>query len=204
RWHQMAVLLNAASALDWVLQGTGARGIDAALHGAERRGLRRHTPFFLPYLSGERTPYNDPDSRGVFFGMTADTEAADLLLAVLEGVALAFVDGMEVLLEAGSSIEEICVTGGGSRSLYWGKLLASALNRPLSYRQGSEVGAAFGAARLARMCATAEAPESVCSQPQLSLVMEPDVQLRSLLHERRPLFSRLYCDLKDTFKEFTQ
>ncbi|MCL2660939.1 MAG: xylulokinase, partial [Acidobacteriaceae bacterium] len=103
RWHQMAVLLNAASALDWVLQVTGAHDIDAALHAAEHRGLRRHTPFFLPYLSGERTPHNDPDSRGVFFGMTADTEAADLLLAVLEGVALAFVDGMEVLLEAGSS-----------------------------------------------------------------------------------------------------
>lgn len=204
RWHQMAVLLSAASALDWVLHLTGSQDIDVALLAAERRGLRRHTPYFLPYLSGERTPHNDPDSRGVFFGMTADTEAADLVLAVLEGVALAFVDGLEVLLEAGSFIGEISVTGGGSRSSYWGKLLASVLQRPLSYRKGSEVGATFGAARLARLAVTRESTESVCTQPPLSQMIEPDANLSSLIAERRPIFTHLYRDLKNTFKEFSK
>ena len=204
RWHQMAVLLSAASALDWVVELTGGKSIDASLLAAEQKGLRRSSPFFLPYLSGERTPHNDPNCRGVFFGMTADTDAADLVLAVLEGVALAFVDGQEVLLEAGSSIGDISVTGGGSRSIFWGRILAAALNRPLSYRQGSEVGAAFGAARLARMAATGEAAASICALPQLVRTVEPETDLAALIEERRPIFTNLYRNLKSTFKELSQ
>lgn len=203
RWHQMAVLLSAASALEWVLRLVGISDIDECLKLVEERGIRRNSIFFLPYLSGERTPHNDPDCRGVFFGMTAGTDATDLVLAVLEGVSFAFQDGLDVLLEAGSSISDICVTGGGSRSLYWGRLLAAVLKRPLSYRQGSEVGAAFGAARLARLAATGELPEAVCTQPRVAHTVEPDTELTALLAERRPIFSNLYRNLKDTFKEFS-
>jgi xylulokinase len=204
RWHQMAVLLSAASALDWVIVLTGFSSVEEGLRAAEDRGAARHAPLFLPYLSGERTPHNDPESRGVFFGMTAETSAADLVHAMLEGVALAFVDGLEVLLETGGSIGEICVTGGGSRSLYWGRLLASALDRPLSYRQGSEIGAAFGAARLARLAATGEAVEAVCTQPPVSNVVNPEPALSSLLAERRAIFTRMYRDLRNAFKEFSR
>lgn len=204
RWHQMAVLLSAASALDWVLSLAGVSNIDECLAEVEKRGIRRNSVFFLPYLSGERTPHNDADCRGVFFGMTADTDALDLVLAVLEGVALAFADGQEVLLEAGSMIEDICVTGGGSRSRYWGRILAAALNRPLSYRQGSEVGAAFGAARLARLAVTGEAMASVCTQPAIQHVIEPERELSALLAERRPIFTELYKNLKNTFKELSR
>jgi xylulokinase len=204
RWHQMAVLLSAASALDWVIALTGFSNVEEGLLAAERRGANRHTPLFLPYLSGERTPHNDPDSRGVFFGMTAETSAADFVYAVLEGVALAFVDGLDVLLEAGSSIDEISVTGGGSRSPYWGRLLASALNRPLTYREGSEIGAAFGAARLARLAVSSEAVEAVCTEPPVLHVVDPDPALCSLLAERRTIFTRLYRDLRNAFKEFTR
>ena len=204
RWHQMAVLLSAASALDWVVELTGSKSIDASLLAAEKKGLSRSTPFFLPYLSGERTPHNDPHSRGVFFGLTAGSDAADLALAVLEGVALAFVDGQQVLLEAGSSIGDVSVSGGGSRSLFWGRILASALNRPLSYREGGEVGAAFGAARLARIAASGEAPEAVCTLPPLVRTVLPEPGLAALLAERRTIFTRLYRDLKNAFKEFSQ
>src|SRR5439155_1506664 len=82
----------------------------------------------------ERTPYNDPNARGVFFGIRSDTDAVELAVAVLEGVALAFADGLDVLLEKGGSINAISVTGGGARLPYWGQLLAAALNRPLTYR----------------------------------------------------------------------
>ena len=204
RWHQMSVMLSAASALDWVLRLTGIGNAEESIRATEARGLRRAAPYFLPYLSGERTPHNDPDCRGVFFGMTADTDAVDLVHAVLEGVAMAFVDGMDVLLETGSSIDEICVTGGGSRSPYWGRLLAAALRRPLTYRQASEVGAAFGAARLARLAATGESIDSVCVQPPVTSVIEPDTDLASLLAERRAIFTHLYRDLKNTFKEFSK
>jgi xylulokinase len=204
RWHQMAVLLTAASALDWVVRLTGRSDPENLLAAAQARGLRRGAPFFLPYLSGERTPHNDPYCRGVFFGMTSDTTDADLAVAVLEGVALAFADGMDVLLEGGGEIGDISVTGGGARSPYWGQLLAAALNRPLTYRQGGEIGAAFGAARLARMALSGEVPETCCPAPPVRHVVEPNAELSTLLADRRRIFTRLYRDLKNAFEEFSK
>jgi xylulokinase len=93
------------------------------------------------------------------------------------------------------------MTGGGARLPFWGRLLAAAVNRPLSYRAGSEVGAALGAARLARLAATGEAPESVCTLPPLRFKVEPEADLAALLAERRVLFRGLYQDLKQRFQE---
>ena len=73
RWHQMSVMLSAASVLDWVARLTGETNLPRLVESAQARGLSRQSPFFLPYLSGERTPHNDPHSRGVFFGITPDT-----------------------------------------------------------------------------------------------------------------------------------
>ena len=201
QWHQMSVMLSAASALDWVARLTGESDLPQLVAAARARGLSRHAPFFLPYLSGERTPHNDPNSRGVFFGMSADTAATDLVLAVLEGVAFAFADGMDVLLEKGGSVGEISVTGGGARLPYWGELIAAALERPLTYRRGGEVGAALGAARLARLAVRGEPAEEVCVAPPIERVVEPDAALSSLLAVRRRTFVRLYQDLKNTFVE---
>jgi xylulokinase len=204
RWHQMAVLLSAASALDWAAQLLGERDLQALVARAQARGLKRDTPFFLPYLSGERTPHNDPASRGVLFGVSSATSAVDLTLAVLEGVALAFADGLDVLLEAGGAITEISVTGGGARLPYWGQLLAAALGRALTYRQGSEQSAALGAARLGRLALTGEAAEDLCRAPPVVRVIEPEHALAELLAARRPTFQHLYRDLRDSFAEFAQ
>jgi xylulokinase len=204
RWHQMAVMLSAASVLDWVAQLTGEKDLLRLVPAAHTRGLTRQAPFFLPYLSGERTPHNDAHARGVFFGMRSDTDAADLALAAMEGVALAFVDGMDVLLEKGGSIGDITVTGGGARLAYWGDLLASALNRPLAYRTGSEVGAALGAARLARLALGTDRVEEVCTAPPIDRVVQPDPALAALLAARRHTFVQLYQDLKNTFAEYPE
>ncbi len=199
RWHQMAVLLSAASALDWIAGVTGHSDLRALVLAAQETGLRRDSPFFLPYLSGERTPHNDARARGVFFGLSHGTSAADLTCAVLEGVALAFADGLEVL---GGGIGAINLVGGGARFGYWAELLSAALNRPLTFRRSGDVGAAFGAARLARLALTQEVPDVVCAPPEISHVIEPGAALAALLAERRPLFQRLYRDLKATFTEF--
>jgi xylulokinase len=204
RWHQMSVMLSASCALDWIATVTGNSNLQDFVNAAEEQGLHRQSPFFLPYLSGERTPHNDPSSRGVFFGMTSDTTAAALGLAVLEGVAFGFADGMDVLLEGGGEIDEISLTGGGARFSYWGKILASALNRPLVYRQSSEVGAAFGAARLGRLALTGEKADLVCVAPPARQMIEPAPELSGKLRERRPIFIRLYRDLKNTFSEFSR
>jgi len=203
RWHQMSVMLSAAATLDWVGQLTGEPDVRRLVESARSRRLNRHSPFFLPYLAGERTPHNDPHARGVFFGITADTNAADLTAAVLEGVALAFADGLDVLVEKGGWVDEISVTGGGARLPYWGELLAAALGRPLVYREGSEVGAALGAARLARLAVSGERVEEVCVPPPVDRVVQPDAALASLLAMRRPTFVRLYSDLKSRFEEYS-
>ena len=203
RWHQMSVMLSAASTLDWVAQITQQADLPSLVEAAKARGLGRHTPLFLPYLTGERTPHNDPDARGVFFGLRADTDATDLVVAVLEGVALAFADGLDVLLEKGGSIGEISVTGGGARLPYWGELLAAALNRPLTYRLGGEVGAALGAARLARLALGVDRVEDVCVAPPIGRVVKPDAGLASLMSMRRRTFLRLYQDLRNTFVEYS-
>jgi xylulokinase len=203
RWHQMAVMLSAASVLDWVAQLTGQYDLPRLVESAKAQGLNRQSPFFLPYLSGERTPYNDPNARGVFFGIRPDTTAADLTGAVLEGVALAFADGLDVLVEKGGTVGDITVTGGGARLPYWGELLAAALNRPMTYRSGGEVGAALGAARLARLALGTERPEDVCVAPPVERVVQPEAGLASLLAVRRRTFVRLYEDLKSTFVEYS-
>jgi xylulokinase len=203
RWHQMSVMLSAASVLDWVSQLTGEKDLPRLVESARARGLSRQSPVFLPYLSGERTPHNDPHARGVFFGIRADTDAADLTVAALEGVALAFADGLDVLLEKGGSIGDITVTGGGARLPYWGELLAAALTRPLAYRTGSEVGAALGAARLARLALGGDRVEDVCTAPPIGRVVQPDAALADLLATRRRTFVRLYQDLKNTFVEYS-
>ncbi len=203
RWHQMSVMLSAASVLDWAAGLTGRTDLPAFVESARDRGIERHSAFFLPYLSGERTPHNDAAARGVFFGVRADTGANELAGAVLEGVALAFADGLDVLLENGGSIDEITVTGGGARLPYWGELLAAALNRPLTYRVGGEVGAALGAARLARLAVGNEPVEQVCTTPPVGRVIEPNAALAELLAGRRRIFVRLYQDLKKTFVEYS-
>jgi xylulokinase len=197
-WHQMSVMLSAASCLTWVARATGAAD-EASLLAEIEASDRDSDVIFLPYLSGERTPHDDPDARGVLFGLTHDTDRAALGRAVLEGVAFALVDGQDALVAAGAAIEEVAVIGGGARSAYWGRILASALGRPLGYHAGGETGAGFGAARLARLAATGEEPEAVCLPPPLERTIAPDPVLQDRYTRRRELFRRLYSDLRTAF-----
>jgi xylulokinase len=202
RWHQMAVMLSAASCIDWVAALAGYADVPAAVAAAEARGLRADTPMFLPYLSGERTPHNDPRARGTFFRMDNETGSADLVVAVLEGVAHGLAEGLDALLAAGGSVDEISVVGGGARLPYWLRLLATVLGRPLLLRSGSEVGAALGAARLAQLAHTGADPDAACTAPPVVRVVEPDPALAALLQARAPMYSRLYASLKDLYQEF--
>ena len=203
RWHQMSVMLTAASALDWSATLLGFEDLRSAVAAAESRGLHAHTPLFLPYLNGERTPHNDPFARGVFFGMTGATSRADLVVAVLEGVALAFADGLDTLLTAGGNVGAITAVGGGTRHALWLDYLAAALDRPLMIRRGGEAGAALGAARLGRLAVTREDPAVVCTPPPVAAEIIPKADLVERLQRRRPHFTDLYLQLKRPFLEFS-
>jgi len=197
RWHQMSVTLSAASCLTWVAALTGARDEAALLDEIDARDRPSEEGlFFLPYLSGERTPHNDPGATGAFVGLRHEHDRADLGRAVLEGVAFALADGQRALTLAGAEITEVSVIGGGARSRLWGQILAAALDRPLVYRTGAAVGPALGAARLGRLALGEDTPEAVCTKPPVAFAIEVDPVLRDLTTERIETFRALYPRLR--------
>jgi xylulokinase len=200
-WHQMSVMLSAASCLSWAAKLTGSENEAALLAKIDASTSRNERLLFLPYLSGERTPHNDPHAAGVLFGIDHATDAAALGRAVLEGVAFAFADGQDALLAAGGDIETVSVIGGGSRSVLWGTILASALDRPLIYRKGGEVGPALGAARLARIGLTNEPLADVCAELPEDFIALPDAALRAQYSTSRSRFVNLYPALRESFRD---
>ncbi len=199
-WHQMSVILSAASCLSWLSEILGAE-VETLLDEAAAADRDTGSLIFLPYLTGERTPHNDANAMGVFFGLTAATARADLTRAVLEGVAFAFADGQAALQAAGTEIGETSVIGGGARSQFWGRILAAVLGRTLTYHSGGEVGPAFGAARLGRLAATGEDPKSVCTRPPTAGVVDPDPGLQDRYQARWARFRDLYPTLRGHFAE---
>ena len=189
-WHQMSVHLSAASCIDWVARLTGASGPAEVFARAEQAGAGNGPELFLPYLSGERTPHNDPQVRGAFLHLDNDTEPNRLAQAVLEGVALA--DGLDVLREVGAEVGELAVIGGGARSRYWGETIAAAMEVPLVYLQGGEVGPALGAARLAQIAIDGGIPAEICVAPPVSHVITPDAALTARLAPKKAAFRAAY------------
>lgn len=176
-WHQMSVHLSAASCIDWAARFCGVDGPAAFFALAEQTGPAAGPELFLPYLSGERTPHNDPHVRGAFLSMSHETDPGRLASAVLEGVAFALADGLDALREAGSTLSALSVIGGGARSTHWGRIIAAALGVPLVYHEGGEVGPALGAARLAQIAVTGASVADVCTRPPVHQVIEPDAML---------------------------
>jgi xylulokinase len=174
--------------------GLDVQGFFAA---AEAAGPAAGPELFLPYLSGERTPHNDPHVRGSFLGLGNETDAGRLAAAVLEGVAFAHADGLAALREAGTRLEELAVIGGGARSRYWGTILAASLDARLVYLDGAEVGPALGAAKLAQLAVTGRSATEVCTRPPVVHVVEPDPALADRLAPKLDRFRRAYAAIKD-------
>ena len=200
RWHQMSVMLSAAASLAWAAELLRFDDVAQLIDCAERAN-ERSTPIFLPYLTGERTPHADAHAKGVFFGMTADTGTAELARSVLDGVAMGLRDGVDIILAAGSQVESFTVVGGGSKSPYWGRLIAAALERPLVYRESGAVGPALGAARLAQIACGDGTVQGTCAPPPIVDTVEPEADLGHYFAERLPRFRNLYSALKRSFRD---
>jgi xylulokinase len=191
-WHQMSVHLSAAACVDWAARLTGAAGPAELFARAEASGAGVGQELFVPYLSGERTPHNDPHVRGAFLQLDNETDAGRIAQAVLEGVAFALADGMDALREAGTRVEQLSVIGGGARSAYWGQIIAAALDLPLVYLKGGEVGPALGAAQLARAAVEGCDAAEVCQAPPVDRVIRPDSALRASLARKQDQFRSAY------------
>ncbi|MGB3390040.1 MAG: FGGY-family carbohydrate kinase, partial [Pseudaminobacter sp.] len=194
-WHQMGVILSATDSLNWL---AGITGKDAADLAAELGGdLKAPTGvFFLPYLSGERTPHNDALVRGAFIGLGHETDQAALTQAVVEGVAFAFRDSLEALRKAGTELSRVTAIGGGSRSRYWLKAIAIALGVPVDIPADGDFGAAFGAARLGLIAAENADPLAVCSTPETAETIEPDAALTGAFLDAYQRYRALYPAIK--------
>ncbi len=173
-WHQMGVILAATDALNWYagLLGDSAANLTGALTDL-------HAPsktLFLPYLGGERTPLNDAAIRGAFLGLEHATDRAAATRAVLEGVTFAIRDSRDALAATGTRISRLLAVGGGSRSDYWLRAIATALDIPVHLPVAGDFGGAFGAARLGLMAATGAGAE-IATLPPIARSIDPDRSL---------------------------
>ncbi len=196
RWHLMSVMLSAASCLDWAAKLTGLGSVPALLAAAEKADEEAGDIWFLPYLSGERTPHNNPQAKGVFFGLTHQHGPAELARAVLEGVGYALADGMDAVHSCGVTPQSVTLIGGGARSPYWRQILADISGQTLDYRTGGDVGPALGAARLAQIAMSPGKPlQSLLPQLPLEQQHKPDMARHERYKERRKVFNQIYQQL---------
>lgn len=193
-WHRMAASLTGASALAWITRATGADNEAALL--AEMELTRNDPPLFLPHLTGERTPHNDPFATAAFTGLRIDHGRGDLCRAVLEGVGFVVAEGLGLLAERGGPVGPITAISGGSRSPAWMRILAAATNTPIETVAGSEVGSALGAARLGWIASGEATVEQACTRPPVTACYEPDPELRAMLEPRQAVWGHLYHALR--------
>jgi xylulokinase len=197
RWHGMSVMLSAASALSWLAGVLGRENhIGELVAGAETfartKSAVASAPVFLPYLSGERTPYNDAEATGTFAGLRASHSADALVFAVMEGVAFSFADGVDVLDAAGARPVRPLLVGGGARSEFWGQMIADVTGLTIDLAEGAEAGAALGAARLGMLAAGAGSVEAVCTRPPTERAFEPDAARAAMHAPRLKRYRALY------------
>ena len=202
-WHLMGCMLSAASCNKWLLEDifkTSDHAAEQAPISDEKLG-KNHV-FFLPYLMGERSPINDTNARGTFIGMTMDTTRADLVQAVLEGVAFAIRDSVEVARSLGLTIDSSMICGGGAKSKLWKRIMANVLGAELR-SPASEQGPGMGGAMLAMVaCGAYESVGAACEKlVAVSEIVKPEPELTALYEKRYQQFRKIYPAVKNLFPE---
>ena len=202
-YHLMGCMLSAASCNKWFCDDilrTEDYGAEQAAIAEERLG--RNDVYFLPYLMGERSPINDVNARGTFIGMTMNTPRADMVQAVLEGVAFAIRDSFEVAKSLGVHISRSNICGGGSKSALWRRIMANVLNLPLDMLK-MEQGPGYGAAILAMVgCgAYGTVQDAVSRLVEVADTTPVEPELAARYEERYQKFRRIYPSVRELFSE---
>ena len=202
-YHLMGCMLSAASCNKWrmddILRTKDYAGEQAPI--TDDRLGRNHV-YFLPYLMGERSPINDTNARGTFIGMSMDTSRADMTQAVLEGVAFAIRDSVEVAKSLGIPLTSSMLCGGGAKSPLWRRILANVLNMPLTI-PASEQGPGMGGAMLAMVACGAygSVAEACAKLVTVSETVAPDPEIGARYEARYRQFRLIYPALKGLYPQ---
>ncbi len=200
-WHLMGCMLSAASCNKWLCEEI----LHTTDYAAEQTDitddkLGNNHVFFLPYLMGERSPINDTNARGTFTGITMDTTRADLVQAVLEGVAFAIRDSFEVARSLGIAIPRSFLCGGGAKSPLWRKIFSNVLGIPLDMVK-TEQGPGYGGAMLAMVgCGVYPSVQAAADAlVELASTTEPDSELTARYEAQYQKFKRIYPAMRELF-----
>ncbi len=202
-YHLMGCILSAASCNKWfcedILKSSDYNSEQANINDDK---LGNNQVYFLPYLMGERSPINDTDARGVFLGMNMDTKREDMLQAVLEGVAFAIKDNIEIAKSQGIKIEWSTICGGGAKSPLWQKIFCNVLGIPLKITAAEE-GPGYGGAMLAMVADGVYPDVKACAKKfiEYKKTIEPDLKISARYQEQYNKFKTIYPTLKGLFKE---
>ncbi len=199
-YHLMGCMLSAASCNKWWMDEI----IGTKDYGAEQENIEKlgeNHVYYLPYLMGERSPHNNPNARAVFIGMTMDTTRADMTQAVLEGVAFALRDSLEVARSLGIKLERTKICGGGAKSPLWKKIVANVLNLKVDVIE-SEEGPAMGGAMLAAVACGGfkNVEEAAARVVKIVDTVEPDPELAAKYEARYAQFKEIYPTCKPLFE----
>ena len=202
-YHLMGCMLSAASCNKWlmddILRTKDYAGEQAPITDEK---LGTNHVYFLPYLMGERSPINDTNARGTFIGMSMDTSRADMTQAVLEGVAFAIRDSVEVAKSLGIPLTSSMLCGGGAKSPLWRRILANVLNMPLTI-PASEQGPGMGGAMLAMVACGAygSVAEACAKLVTVSETVAPDPEIAARYEARYRQFRLIYPALKGLYPQ---
>lgn len=205
-YHLMGCILSAASCNKWfyekILKTDDYNGEQAEI---TEEDLGRNDVFFLPYLMGERSPVNDTDARGLFIGMRPDTTRKDMVQAILEGVAFAFKDNLEIAKELGTDVKVSTICGGGAKSEVWQKIIADVLNIELEI-PATEEGPGLGAAMLAMVACKEYKTVSECAEKLVlkKAKITPDYEITKRYEERYQKYKKIYPAVKRLCKELAK
>ncbi len=193
-WHHMSVMLSAANCIDWASELYGI-SIDQFyevidLYVQETNNII-NAPFFLPYLSGERTPHNNAFIRAGLHCMTTSTSKSDVLYAILEGVVFGLKDGFEAVNEVNLNTNETFVVGGGARSQTWLNLLSSSINTNINQGEDSSLGPSLGVARLAMMTTGKFDQAQVMKKLIVRSIVNTNQQLVEILSKRYQVWKQI-------------
>lgn len=198
-YHLMGCMLSAASCNKWWMDEI----LRTQEYGKEQENITKigdNHVFFLPYLMGERSPHNDPSARGTFIGMTMDTSREDMTQAILEGVAFALRDSLEVARSLGINIERTKICGGGAKSELWKKMIANIMNVKVDVI-ASEEGPALGGAMLAAVANGEYASVEEAAKAIVKVVdtVEPQAELVAKYEAKYQQFKAIYPALKPVY-----